>query len=188
VSALFSATVGPVSAVLLCVLAVLCVGTDLVRGKIYNAVTYPAIFVGLVAQVALHGWPGLWSALGGFAVGFFPPFLLFALGGLAGGDVKFLAAVGTIGGAVAATEALVLGFFFGGILAMAKLAWHGELFRSLGRALRVIGGWLVPGLKRVPLVAPGQTPLTIRFGLSIGLGTLAMLWDLRTGALSGLVQ
>ncbi len=187
-SAFFSAAVGPWPAVTLLALAVTCAVTDVWRGRIYNAITYPAIVLGFVLQLALHGLPGLWSALGGFAVGFFPAFVLFALGGMGGGDVKLLGAVGAIAGAVAATETLILAFLFGGVFALGKLAWHGRLFRTLGRTLRVLAGFVVPGLGRQPLDDGKQPRLEVRFGVAICVATLATLWDLRSGALFRLVM
>ena len=185
--AFFSAAVGPWPAAALLVLAVTCAVTDLWKGRIYNAITYPAIAVGIVLQLALHGWPGLWSGLGGFAVGFFPAFVLFALGGMGGGDVKLLGAVGAIAGSIAATETLILAFLFGGVFALGKLAWHGRLFATIGRTLRVLAGFIVPGLGRVSFERPGETRLEVRFGVAICLATLATLYDLRSGALTGLV-
>lgn len=185
--AFFSNAVGPWPAVLLTVLAVACAITDLWKGRIYNAVTYPAIALGFALQVVLHGWQGLALAAGGFAVGFFPAFLLFALGGMGGGDVKLLGAIGALAGAVPATETLILSFLFGGFFALGKLAWHGKLFVTFGRTLRTLGGYLVPGLSRVPLERPGEERLTVRFGVAICVALLATLWDLRSGALSALV-
>jgi len=186
-SAFFSNAVGPAPALLLLALALACAATDLWKGRIYNAVTYPAIVAGVVLQIALHGASGVWLALGGFAVGFFPAFLLFALGGMGGGDVKLLGAIGTIAGAVPATETLILAFFFGGFFALAKLAWHGRLFRSFGRVGRSLAGLVVPGLGRIPLEPDGEPRLTVRFGIAICLATLATLWDLRSGAISAWV-
>lgn len=111
-SAFFSGTVGPVPAAVLLAVAVVCAITDLWKGKIYNAVTYPAMAIGVVLALAQHGAPGIFYALGGFAVGFFPAFVLFALGGMGGGDVKLLGAIGAIAGAIAATETLILAFIF----------------------------------------------------------------------------
>ncbi len=171
--AFFSASVGPWPAVSLLVLAIACAITDLWKGRIYNAITYPAIALGFVLGVALHGMPGLWSALTGFAVGFFPAFVLFALGGMGGGDVKLLGAVGALAGAVAATETLILAFLFGG---------------PLGRTLRTLGSFVVPGLGR-PKVEPDEARrLEIKFGVAIAIATLATLWDMRSGALTGLVM
>jgi prepilin peptidase CpaA len=185
--AFFSATVGAVPAVALIAVAAICAVTDLVRGKIYNAVTYPAVALGLALQLGTHGWAGAWLALAGFAVGFFPAFVLFAVGALQGGDVKLLAAVGTLGGAIAATETLVLAFCVGGLLALGKLAWHGRLLRTLVRSGRVLAGMIVPGLGRAPLIVAGESPLTVRFGVAICVALLATLWDLRSGALTSLL-
>ena len=183
--ALFSGTVGPAPAVVLLVLAVTCAVTDLWRGKIYNAVTYPAMALGVVLSIWQHGASGIYFALGGFAVGFFPAFVLFALGGMGGGDVKLLGAIGAIAGAVAATETLILAFLVGGLFALGKLAWHGKLFSTLGRTLRAIAGTLWPGLG--PGKAPEEGRLEVRFGVAICVALVATLWDLRSGALSSLL-
>jgi prepilin peptidase CpaA len=183
--ALFSGTVGPVPAVVLLAVAVTCAVSDLWKGKIYNAITYPAMAIGLVLAVIQHGASGIFFALGGFAVGFFPAFVLFALGGMGGGDVKLLGAIGAIAGAVAATETLILAFLVGGVFALGKLAWHGRLFATLGRTLRSVVGALWPGL--APARAPDEKRLEVRFGVAICVALVATLWDLRSGALSSLL-
>jgi prepilin peptidase CpaA len=183
--ALFSGTVGPAPAVVLLAVAVICAITDLWKGRIYNVVTYPAMALGLVLGVVQHGAFGVFFALGGFAVGFFPAFIMFALGGMAGGDVKLLGAIGAVAGAVAATETLILAFFVGGVLALGKLAWHGQLFASLVRSLRVIAGALWPGL--APAKRPAEEQMQMRFGVAICVALVATLWDLRSGALSSLL-
>ena len=183
--ALFSGTVGPAPAVVLLVVALTCAVTDLWKGKIYNAVTYPAMALGVVLSIWQHGVSGIFIALGGFAVGFFPAFVLFALGGMGGGDVKLLGAIGAIAGAVAATETLILAFLVGGLFALGKLAWHGRLFATLARTLRSIFGALWPGLG--PGKAPEEARLEVRFGVAICVALVATLWDLRSGALSSLL-
>jgi prepilin peptidase CpaA len=180
-----SASIGPGPALVLLAVALISAFTDLVHGKIYNAVTYPAILVGVVLQMWLHGGAGLPLALAGFAVGFVPAFVLFVLGGMGGGDVKLLGAIGAIAGPMVATETLILAFLFGGLFALGKLAWHGRLFDSGVRIVRVLAGYVVPGLGRA---AAATTPaLTVRFGVAICLAALAALWDLRTGALVSLL-
>jgi prepilin peptidase CpaA len=183
--ALFSGTVGPAPAVVLLAVAVTCAVTDLWKGKIYNAITYPAMAVGVALAIWQHGVSGIFFALGGFAVGFFPAFIMFALGGMAGGDVKLLGAIGAVAGAVAATETLILAFVVGGLFALGKLAWHGQLFSSLWRSLRVIAGALWPGL--APPKLPDEQRHMVRFGVAICVALVATLWDLRSGALSSLL-
>ena len=133
-----------------------------------------------------HGVSGIFFALGGFAVGFFPAFVLFALGGMGGGDVKLLGAIGAIAGAVAATETLILAFLVGGLFALGKLAWHGRLFATLGRTLRSIVGALVAGAG-AGARRPTRQRLEVRFGVAICVALVATLWDLRSGALSSLL-
>src|SRR5437762_9508716 len=81
---------------LICALGVATLGavTDVRDKKIPNRLTYGGIFAGLAVRVSLLGWPGFWSGLGGtlLAGGVF--FVLFVLGGMGGGDVKLVAAVG----------------------------------------------------------------------------------------------
>jgi prepilin peptidase CpaA len=181
----FSASVGPAPALILLAVALVSAFTDLTRGTIYNTVTYPAILVGVALQLWLHGGAGLPLALGGFAVGFFPAFVLWVLGGMGGGDAKLLGAIGAIAGPLVAIETLILAFLFGGLFALGKLAWHGRLFDSVLRIVRVLAGYVVPGLGRA--AAATEPALTVRFGVAICVAALAALWDLRTGALVSLL-
>ena len=72
--------------------------------KVPNWLVYPAIgiavvwwtLVGLVLRPAGVPQVGLQEALLGFAAGFVPFAMIFAMGGFGGGDVKTMAAVGTI--------------------------------------------------------------------------------------------
>lgn len=170
----------------LAIFAVICGVTDLVKGKVYNVVTYPAIVLGFVLQVILFGGPGFFSALAGFAIGFFPAFLFFLLAEGGGGDVKLLGAVGAIAGGVAATEAMLLGFLFAAFVGLGQLAWHGVLFRSLVRMGKMMIGVVVPSLRPGPL--PEDLKHKIRFGGALALGVLVMLWDLKTGLIASLLS
>ncbi|MFV1959997.1 MAG: prepilin peptidase, partial [Planctomycetota bacterium] len=73
----------------------LAVWTDVRDGKVYNRLTYPAALLGLVLNATVRPpGVGLGQASLGLAVGFIPLFLAFAVGGLGGGDVKLMGAVG----------------------------------------------------------------------------------------------
>jgi len=71
---------------------VTCVGA-----RIPNWLTYGSVVAALAAR-ALLGWPGIKGGLIGLLAGGGVFFLLFALGGMGGGDVKLMAAVGTWAG------------------------------------------------------------------------------------------
>jgi prepilin peptidase CpaA len=179
---LLPGTVGSAALVVLLVASIASAISDLWKGKIYNAITYPTIAIGIALQLAGAGLPGLGSALAGLAVCGLPAFALFFVGGMGGGDFKLLAAVGAVAGWPAAAEILLLTFVFAGLVAMGQLAWHGRLFATFGRALRVLVGVVV---RRWRPATPAP-PMSVRFGVAICLGVLTTLWDLRTGALTDL--
>ena len=81
---------------LLCALTIATVGAvkDVRGQRIPNWLTYSGLLAALVVRAGLGGWTGLKGGLAGmlFAGGIF--FLLFLLGGMGGGDVKLMAAVG----------------------------------------------------------------------------------------------
>lgn len=72
--------------------------TDLKWGRIYNWLTFPAIFTGWALNLAIYGMPGLAYSVAATLLGIFIyiPFALFGLMGM--GDVKLLGAIGALGG------------------------------------------------------------------------------------------
>ena len=64
------------------------------RTRIPNWLTYSGLIAALLVRTVLGGWANSWGGLAGMllAGGIF--FLLFLLGGMGGGDVKLMAAVG----------------------------------------------------------------------------------------------
>lgn len=173
---LFSTAIGPLQAATLIVVALACTVTDIWKGKIYNVVTYAALILGLALALWQHGFSGLAFAAGGFAVGFFPAFLLFALGGMGGGDVKLLGAIGTLAGPVITSQIMIGSFIVGGFFALVKLAWAGLFWSTLWRILRYLGGLVIPGIRRTSL--QGEQRLEVRFGLAICVAVLIVLLSL----------
>ena len=68
--------------------------TDLRERRIPNVVTLPMIVIGMFYMGIIHGWSGLGSAFLGMLLLSFPYVVVFALGGMGGGDVKLMAAIG----------------------------------------------------------------------------------------------
>jgi prepilin peptidase CpaA len=93
-------------------------------GKIYNAITYPAIVFGIVLN-SLPGDKGIiLSSLGGFAFGLLPFGLAAARGWVGGGDVKLFAAIGAIAGFFFLLDCLFNCFILAGIYIMLLFVWH----------------------------------------------------------------
>ena len=87
--------------------------TDILYRKIFNSLTFPAIILGLTFNWSFYGFAGLKLSVFGLLAGFAVSFLIYLLGGIGAGDVKFLAAMGSITG----TRFMLEGAFYGVVLA-----------------------------------------------------------------------
>ena len=67
--------------------------TDIIKFKIYNALTIPTLLAGLITASMLGGLGGLCQSLLGALVGFGVLVVFFAMGGVGAGDVKLFTAL-----------------------------------------------------------------------------------------------
>jgi prepilin peptidase CpaA len=145
--------------------------TDLRVGRIFNAVTYPAILLGL-SNAAVGNGPEMGSAIAGCVLGGLALYSLFACGCMGGGDVKLMAAVGAFKGAPFIMSALFYSIFLGGVAAALVLIWGGHAravvsdMAAIGRRLRT------PGVIGEAIPSRGGA---LPFGVAICLGTLAAM-------------
>lgn len=158
-------------------LAIVCVYTDLAHGKLYNAVTLPAVVFGLALAFWMDaGRPGhvfLKDAL--LAVGLGGGLLLglYLLGGLGAGDVKFMAAVGALAplgkfgsyGWRFMVVTLMYTALVGAAIAVGILIWQGRVLEGLKKSARAMFTFRVKNKERVPV-------LKVPYGIAIGIGTL----------------
>ncbi len=151
------------------VLVVLCVAasvTDVVSRKVPNWLTVPAMVLGLGAMLVHRGPDGLVNGvLAGFTCFAFM-MILRAIGGLGGGDVKLLTAVGCAGGWPFVGWAAGFGFFIGGVMGVVALIWKKNMFEALGREI----GRLV----RLRLGDPAEGQ-PIPYAVALAAGTLIAL-------------
>jgi prepilin peptidase CpaA len=162
---------------------------DARTGHIPNWVTIPPLLAAPLATFGVHAVdhgaalavrPALMSLLGAFvcAIG---PFVVFARGGLGGGDVKLLAAVGALLGPRLGIDAEFYGFVVGALYVPAKLAWHGRLFATLAAVARVV----INPLRRKDApraVMPDSLRMRIRLGPALCTGTLFAILLARIGS------
>ncbi len=144
--------------------------TDLAYKKIYNFITIPAIALGLVGNSVFGGWGGLKLSLIGLLIGGGAFFLIFVFGGMGGGDVKLMAAIGTLMGYPFIVGAVFYSILVGGLMAIILMIWKGTLWSSFKNIFRSFYTSLVPGLERVPL--DPESSLPVPYGLAIVLGSL----------------
>ncbi|MEQ1438732.1 prepilin peptidase [Fontimonas sp. SYSU GA230001] len=119
----------PLLVLSLLLILVIAVRGDLRERRIPNWLSLGGIGVGAGLQFMLHGTAGLSAALYGALLGGLLLLPLWLLRGMAAGDVKLMAAVGTHLGPVAAVVATMATLLVGGIVALI-LWWRHHAARA----------------------------------------------------------
>lgn len=125
--------------------------TDLRTRRIPNWLTGGMTLFGLSHHLLKSGVHGLWISLGGVALGagliLLPMLVPYAKRGIGGGDVKFIAAVGSIVGAAGVFVVFIVAAGVGAIQCLIAL-------------------WRQPAVK--------DRPVTIPYGVALSVGTLVV--------------
>jgi len=125
----------------------ICVYTDLARGKLYNAVTLTGLFLGLALAIMLEGAAAsrpylrreFVECLIAAAVGGGTLFIVYLFGGFGAGDVKLMAAVGALSASWRMTLlALTYAAVIGAAMAVGMLIWQGRLLEGLKQSARIL--------------------------------------------------
>lgn len=164
--------------VVLAVVLLISVVTDLLWRRILDAVTYPAMVIGL----GLRAWEG---GLGGLETGIVSGVVagllgsaLFAVmawrGKMGWGDAKLMAVVGVALGYPAILAALVFVSLVGALQAVVTLLWHGQVWDTIAAVGR---RWAVK-TKLLPKDTTLGDTRQIPYGVSIAVGSAwAMFWE-----------
>jgi prepilin peptidase CpaA len=166
--------------VVMAVAAGLAVVWDLRAGRIPNAVTLPAVAIGLIGHTLFGGLAGgdgslgLFGAVAGLAMGFGPMLAIVLLGGVGMGDAKLMAAVGALGGWRFALATLLYGVIVAGALAIVIMIRRRIVRRTLGRVLRFLALALTP--RGAP--PPTEGSPTVPLGLALGLGIVGAMIEM----------
>jgi len=159
---------------LLCALAIATVGAikDFRGRRIPNWLTYSGLVAALLVRTVMGGWVELRGGLAGMllAGGIF--FLLFMLGGMGGGDVKLMAAVGAWVGFAQGVNLLIVSAIAGGLLAAGYMLIHKQVFETLWNTVELARHHLTSGFEPHPLLNVRQTgTLRLPYGLAVAIGT-----------------
>jgi prepilin peptidase CpaA len=149
---------------------------DIRSGRIPNWLTYGGLLAALAAQFLMRGWPGLQGGLIGALAGGGIFYLLFLVGGMGGGDVKLMAAVGAWAGAAQTVVVLIAAAIAGGILAVGLMVFHRQVRVTLLNTAELIRHHLTSGFQPHPVLnirEPGAR--RVPYGLAIAIGTLYCL-------------
>jgi prepilin peptidase CpaA len=144
--------------------------TDWRTGHIPNWLTLPPIALAPIVHGVLYGWRGLLASGLGILLCGLVPYFLFRKGAMAGGDVKLFAAVGGIAGVLVGFEAEMFAFIAAAFFSLARLAWHGKLFKTIGNTFFLGLNPILPSKWRRE-VEP-ELMSSLRLGGAIFAGTL----------------
>lgn len=150
---------------------------DLRTRRIPQVLTIGGAAAGIVFHLATGGWMAGATSLAGWGLGILIFLLPFALGGLGGGDVKLL---GALGAWLGPTEAVWLGIYTGiagGILAIVWSLANGYLGQALRNVYLLLMHWRVGGLRPLPelTLEHGRAP-RLAYAVPILAGTTVTLW------------
>jgi prepilin peptidase CpaA len=147
-------------------------GYDVASRRIPNALTLPAILFGLLVHGSLGGWRQLGSAAtGGLLCGVV--FLVFYVaGGMGGGDVKLMAAVGCNAGLPRVAMLLLVTSLAGGAMAITLAAWRRRLKETMRNVWTLAAHHGTAGLEPHPdLNLDNQQALRLPYALAIAAGS-----------------
>ena len=153
--------------------AIIAAVIDVRQHRIPNWLTYPAVVMGILLRWAFLGWRGLGTALAGCALAGGIVFLFYLMRAMGAGDVKLLAAIGSLVGPSDVLVVLAATAISGGVLALLYVMVR----RRVGSTLRNVGSVLTfhagNGLRAHPeLNLDNPSALRMPYGLAIATGTL----------------
>jgi len=162
--------------VVLLVASIACV-TDVRTRRIPNALTFGAAASAVVFHTALTGREGLILALGGWGVGLllFLPF--FLLGGMGGGDVKLLAALGAWVGPRDALMLAIYASLAGGVLGILLALSRNYLGTALRNLKTMCVSWLLLGPRPLPSMTLDDSKAPrLAYAVPMLIGAMVTIW------------
>ena len=155
-------------------LVLLAIYSDLRWRRIPNCLTLPAIAFGFLLNFLGNSWNGLIFAFFGLVVGMGLLMLPYLLGGMGGGDVKLMGALGAMLGSYSVLNIFLYATLVGGGIAIVVVMANKSLIETLKKV------WLLLKcifLFRAPLAGAGlfKKSTEIPYGLAVGAGALIYL-------------
>lgn len=145
--------------------------TDMLKGKIYNWITFPGIVMGFALSYYYNGWSGLISSLAAFIITAVIFIVLYVLGGFGAGDVKLMMAIASIVGLRFIFPLIFYSVIAGGIMANIVIIKHKQFIKSWRNALRFFL-FLIPKVRLKSEPLDKKNSITIPYGYAISIGSL----------------
>jgi len=160
------------------VVVVIAAITDFRWHRIPNILTLPSATVGIISHSLISGWDGLASSLAGLGLGLCLLLGFYALGGMAAGDVKLLAAVGAILGPLNIFLVFLMTAILGGFYSIGMMIHLLGVKGMLVRVGTMFKTLFLTGKIHLAFEGNAQSDVRLRYGLVIALGTLTFqFWN-----------
>jgi len=154
-------------------LAIAAAAIDVQQYRIPNWLTLPAIGMGILLRVYFFGWHGLLTSVGGCLLAGGIVFLFYAVRAMGAGDVKLLAALGSIVGPHYAVLILLATAIAGGVLALVYVVYRGRTRSTFANLGSVVKFHVQGGVQAHPEVnLDNPEALRMPYGLAIAAGAL----------------
>jgi prepilin peptidase CpaA len=151
--------------------------TDLRSRRIPNVLTLGSALAAVAYGGVTAGLPGVLSACGGWLLGVACFFLPFALGGLGGGDVKLVGALGAWLGPAATIWVVLYAGVAGGVAAVVVAVARGYLRTALRNVWLLLTHWRVSGIAPLDgLTLTGSRGPRLAYAVPILIGTAMTVW------------
>lgn len=139
---------------------------DIKYKKIYNWLTLPFLVFGIFINTYSNGMGGLCLAITGMLIGFAILLLPYKWGWIGGGDVKFLAAAGSVIGPVNIATSTIYGLMLFGVVAVFYLISKGLLINFIKQLAITVFAW--KHIKGINLIqVSGRLPMGVFLGVAI---------------------
>jgi prepilin peptidase CpaA len=166
------------SALALAALVIIAAAFDLRTRKIPNWLCAAGFLGGFACQIALFQWAGARDAALGAGLALLIYLPLFALRAVGGGDVKLMAAVGSLAGPKSWIAIFLITAISGGAIALVMIAVKGRIGRTLrnvGILLTELAHFRAPHRVEQELDVSSGQGLRLPHGCTIAAGTLLYL-------------
>lgn len=149
--------------------------TDALYGKIHNITTLSLLIVGLWFNLRVGGLSGGALALAGMATGLLLLIVPYLMGGMGGGDLKALAALGSLLGPGPILQVFVIAALIGGAMGLLHLAVSDDPLQRLSRWWT--NGWrLIKGVQpSMPGTQEPKATVKYSYGPAIAFGFFAFI-------------
>jgi prepilin peptidase CpaA len=164
--------------ILLAALVIIAAAFDLRTRRIPNWLCATGFLSGFACQIALFHWVGAREAALGAGLALLIYIPLFALRAVGGGDVKLMAAVGSIAGPAAWIAIFLIAAIVGGAIALVMIAIKGRIGRTLrnvGILLTELSHLRAPHRAEQELDVTTNQGLRLPHGCTIAAGTMLYL-------------